>query len=379
MNGPKNKPGSGGAGAKGGGNICPIPSEAAKFSSGIDKSKANPALYFSKYFAGWPNPISAPNPQEKEQFLSSVKEAKGFADAGAVNARLDAALDDAEAAGDRVLRIDAAASSRIVSRLGEHHPLETGFFFHPLYGIPYLPGSGIKGAVRAAHEKEFPSENAMRDELFGPECGDGEKKERARGRARFLDAFPAPGFEIEADILNPHYPDYYRKAVDAAGDWESPIPVKFLTVAKSRWVFRVILSKVRKDSKFDSSAAMESLEAALRAALSVWGLGAKKSAGYGLFKWNQAAPAANAKPAAKEQDGIILSPAAAKFKGRLDSLKAKFDHGLAKQLLAEAFKAGPDAGKELGDELEKLYAAPNLKDSLKDFRKKRKGLEEQVK
>lgn len=37
--------------------------------------------------------------------------------------------------------------------LGSEHPLESGFAFLSPYGLPYLPGSGVKGAVRRAAEE----------------------------------------------------------------------------------------------------------------------------------------------------------------------------------------------------------------------------------
>ena len=39
--------------------------------------------------------------------------------------------------------------SRFVTGLGRSHPVGNGFAWHPTLGIPCLPGSSIKGAVRA--------------------------------------------------------------------------------------------------------------------------------------------------------------------------------------------------------------------------------------
>ena len=39
--------------------------------------------------------------------------------------------------------------SRFVTGLGRSHPVENGFTWHPTLGTPYLPGSSIKGLVRA--------------------------------------------------------------------------------------------------------------------------------------------------------------------------------------------------------------------------------------
>lgn len=38
---------------------------------------------------------------------------------------------------------------RLVSGLGNGHPFETGFIWHRTLGVPYLPGSAVKGLIRA--------------------------------------------------------------------------------------------------------------------------------------------------------------------------------------------------------------------------------------
>lgn len=45
--------------------------------------------------------------------------------------------------------IEATTAERLVIGLGSHHPLETGLLFHRTLGVPYIPGSSIKGLIRA--------------------------------------------------------------------------------------------------------------------------------------------------------------------------------------------------------------------------------------
>ena len=40
-------------------------------------------------------------------------------------------------------------SYAFVSGLGREHPVENGFAWHHILGVPYLPGSSVKGMVRA--------------------------------------------------------------------------------------------------------------------------------------------------------------------------------------------------------------------------------------
>ena len=47
----------------------------------------------------------------------------------------------------------ANAVAPFTTGLGNEHPLENGFAFLNPYGLPYLPGSGVKGVVRRAAEE----------------------------------------------------------------------------------------------------------------------------------------------------------------------------------------------------------------------------------
>ncbi len=54
---------------------------------------------------------------------------------------------------DSLLYKPAIGTSPFVTGLGNEHPLENGFAFLNPYGLPYLPGSSIKGVLRAAAEE----------------------------------------------------------------------------------------------------------------------------------------------------------------------------------------------------------------------------------
>ncbi len=54
--------------------------------------------------------------------------------------------------GEACLSVEAQTSSPFMTGLGMEHPLENGFAFISPYGIPYLPGSGVKGVLRRAAE-----------------------------------------------------------------------------------------------------------------------------------------------------------------------------------------------------------------------------------
>ncbi|MDG4554102.1 MAG: type III-B CRISPR module RAMP protein Cmr6 [Candidatus Competibacter sp.] len=55
--------------------------------------------------------------------------------------------------GDSVWRLRAQSVAPFMTGLGNEHPLENGFSFLNPYGLPYLPGSGVKGVLRRAAEE----------------------------------------------------------------------------------------------------------------------------------------------------------------------------------------------------------------------------------
>ena len=162
-----------------------------------------------------------------------------------------------------------AAESRFVTGLGRSHPVENGFAWHPTLGTPYLPGSSVKGLVRAW---------AKLDTDPSPPCETVERLLGDRGAAggiSFLDAVPIAPVQLEADVMTPHYAGW--TSTEPPGDWCSPVPIPFLVAAAgTSFLFGVIPCRADTD---DLSAVMSWLCSAL-----AWnGAGAKTAVGYGRF------------------------------------------------------------------------------------------------
>ena len=173
--------------------------------------------------------------------------------------------------------------SRLVTGLGAHGPLEIGFRFDRL-GFPVLPGSGLKGVARAyAHLVE------RRDEsdpdflaVFGrvPRTGEAHEVGQA-GALVFFDAYPEPGWCLELDIMNPHYPLYYA-GKEPPTPWQNPTPITFLTVAPGT---RYRLAIGLRQGVSDPDGRLRALAADwLRKGLAQLGFGAKTTSGYGVFR-----------------------------------------------------------------------------------------------
>ena len=186
-------------------------------------------------------------------------------------------------------------TSRFATGLGREHPIENGFAWHPSLGVPYLPGSSVKGLVRAWVEGGWSEETidpAAFHQIFGSDYRKGSGQDDAQrglspqmGAVIFFDALPAAPVQLKADVMTPHYGDYYEKGA-VPGDWLSPNPIPFLTVAFGQsFQFALAPHATAEQNKHDCVLAAQWLESAL-----IWvGAGAKTAVGYGRFERDQKA------------------------------------------------------------------------------------------
>jgi CRISPR-associated protein Cmr6 len=198
-------------------------------------------------------------------------------------------------------------SWRLVIGLGASHPQKTSMTLHHIYGIPYIPGSAIKGvtkhwAVLKFAEEVSKSENIKFEKAIddvSKALENGEKMDlkvedlefsqlieifgtqEKQGKVIFFDAYPVGEINLKIDIMNPHYPKYYD-GKEPPADWDSPMPIKFLSLENTTFRF-YLATKVRDD--FEKNLLNKAREL-LFEALSNFGIGAKTSLGYGLFKNN---------------------------------------------------------------------------------------------
>lgn len=230
----------------------------------------------------------------------------------ALLARQEAAFQTASP--NNILRLEALATAPFTTGLGNEHPLENGFTFLNPYGLPYLPGSGVKGVLRQAarelasgewSETQGWSEQktielsidkktvgiSMLDALFGLESRDGDKQ-HLRGALTFWDVIPQiAGNSLAVEIMTPHQSHYYQqKSGDSVSphDSGSPNPISFLTVPPdSGFTFYVTCDtallarhapELIKDEYWKTL-----LQAAFEHVFAWLGFGAKTAVGYGAM------------------------------------------------------------------------------------------------
>ena len=152
-----------------------------------------------------------------------------------------------------------------------------GFALHPVYGFAWLPGTGLKGMVRAWAETVWQPRESDQviaknriNEVFG-------SPDQA-GRIIFHDAWPIRWPQLKADILNSHHSEYYKEGAEKKppGDWEDPVPVYFLTVADDTEFEFALSDRINTEDGLHKQ-----VVGWMCAALEDVGVGAKTAAGYG--------------------------------------------------------------------------------------------------
>ncbi len=185
---------------------------------------------------------------------------------------------------DTRLSLEAIVTAPLVTGMGMEHPLENGFAFLNPYGLPYLPGSSIKGVVRAAAqdlsetEEKGWSEAGINLRLFGSE-----DSENSRGGAlTFWDAIPEiAGGSLTMDVMTPHYGDYYQ-GKSTPHDAGQPNPIVFMVIPpQSEFSFHVT-ADLRLLAGIGDWKTL--LLTAFEYAFEWLGFGAKTAVGYGAMR-----------------------------------------------------------------------------------------------
>jgi CRISPR-associated protein Cmr6 len=167
---------------------------------------------------------------------------------------------------------EATVQGRMVVGLGDETVLETAIALHHTYGVPYIPGSALKGFMASYARQRLESSHwgaatlAYRVVFGTPD---------EAGFITFFDALYVPdsgynGSPLHVDVITVHHPEYYQQGDAAPADWDSPTPIPFLT-ATGRYLIALGGPEPWVSVAFDI----------LGLALAEMGIGAKTSSGYG--------------------------------------------------------------------------------------------------
>ncbi len=165
----------------------------------------------------------------------------------------------------------AEAQGRTAIGLGEESILETSIALHQTYGVPYIPGSGLKGLAASFARQylgaDWQAETRAYVTVFG--------NTQTAGYVTFFDALPLPkSGGLHADVITVHHERYYQNDRAAPpADWDDPNPVLFIS-ATGKYLIPLRGPSEWVRTTFD----------VLRHALAHSGIGAKTSSGYGRLK-----------------------------------------------------------------------------------------------
>lgn len=246
----------------------------------------NAGLWYDKFCNQWLRDWSGLGDSGKREWIATVAPTNGAARVGdgAELAKRQRALVDAA----RGLCDEFISQGPFASGLGREHPVENGFAWHHTLGTPFLPGTSVKGMVRAWAKTWVQAEEQDLARIFGPEPL---AQEAGVGSVIFLDALPIGPVTLKAEIMTPHYSPYYQTG-DIPGDWHSPTPIPFLAVAAQQTFLFAVLPRTLADHD-DCLKAFEWLSSALEFA----GAGAKTATGFGRFTLDTEAKDRQAKQA----------------------------------------------------------------------------------
>ncbi|QYX66660.1 type III-B CRISPR module RAMP protein Cmr6 [Shewanella putrefaciens] len=170
--------------------------------------------------------------------------------------------------------------NRLLIGLTGQGALETGCSLNRNYGMPYIPGSSVKGIARAWANQHLAGHSDELEQLFG--TADSEQLHRVSGLVTFHDAWWVPEPKVKEhkpfvlDVVTTHHQAYYNGKQDKPSDKDSPIPNHLLAVQGS---FLFVLE--------GEPTAIELCQTIVGKALADNGIGAKTAAGYGYMKVDQ--------------------------------------------------------------------------------------------
>lgn len=273
-------------------------------------AEASPGLRFGMYLKLWDAKFAIPPENKRAALNESCKLTASDRRIMQALMRRQQALAGPLVASGALMRLETVAVAPFTTGLGNEHPLENGFAFLNPYGLPYLPGSGVKGVVQQAacelasgdwgeangwnRDDSYPLKIGKKeirlsllDVLFGRKTPSGES-EHVRGALSFWDVIPQiAGERLVVEVMTPHQTHYYQNC-ENPHDSGSPNPITFLTVPpKSRFTFHVQCDRAHLRRLAPALAEEDRwkglVEAAFAHAFQWLGFGAKTAVGYGAF------------------------------------------------------------------------------------------------
>ncbi|OYT56519.1 MAG: type III-B CRISPR module RAMP protein Cmr6 [Desulfurococcales archaeon ex4484_217_2] len=171
-----------------------------------------------------------------------------------------------------VLLLSIETNTRVIIHTkSPYMPLEIGLAWHPLFNLPYIPSTSIKGAFRSyIEEKKTEICNYSLEDLFG--------SLNKEGLLVFTDALPVSCKTklIEPEVITPHYIES-EDLIDESSS--KPRPLVFPVIASGVELEFIVAARVEDER---AMCLIKELPVELEKALRHNGIGAKVNLGYGM-------------------------------------------------------------------------------------------------
>jgi CRISPR-associated protein Cmr6 len=183
----------------------------------------------------------------------------------------------------------------------ENPDFQLGFYFDHTTGMPVIPGSTVKGILKAVFPKPKEDEDKAKDEAIKKEKinylnGLFEKEIKTDVRINhknwelifekgnfFYDAYisgiPSDGKIFAEDYITPHHPEDKKMGI-----FKNPIPLRFLKIAPGvsfTFQFRLKDTVFKNTDSGEQTLTAEQKEKLFKKIILDFGIGAKRNVGYG--------------------------------------------------------------------------------------------------
>lgn len=229
--------------------------------------KANLGLWLDKFITGQDTGKNS-GEKFKTTLVNQAKEITVSADYEKIFNRRQESLAEIEPNIFKAIEID----SRMIVGLGGESVWENGISIHRTYGVPFIPGSALKGLAASYARKslkDFDEHDKAYKFIFG--------SPKSAGFITFHDALLTPESAktqfLHADIMTVHHQDYYNDGKKPPADWDSPVPINFISASGT---YLLALTTVEDGEKW-----LEITAEILKQTFKSEGIGAKTSSGYG--------------------------------------------------------------------------------------------------
>lgn len=282
------------------------------------KHKPHAGLWLDKYLAAQPRRGESGTEQQRQSLVDEVTQIE----ISPIYAEFFHQWQQALTAAQAKTRRARLLGCRLCVGLGGESVLETAITLHRTYGVPYIPGSALKGLAAHYARQRLGVAWQPQGDAYKILFGYAEQKEASAGYVTFYDALYIPESgpnPLQPDVLTVHHPDYYNQpgSQAAPADWDSPTIIPLISATGD---YLVALS--------GPGIWVEAGLKILNMALVELGVGAKTSSGYGRMRL----------------DDVPLPDELQRFVGQSTAKPVESYAAAKKRLLDEA----PAAGRERG-------------------------------